>query len=63
MDLQPKMQLNGTVLKIKLAGAVIDIGTGKPAVLHISQVVAPDNKPFKSVTEVLTEGQKIEVWV
>ncbi len=63
MDLQPKIQLNGTVLKIKLAGAVIDIGTGKPAVLHISQVVAPDNKPFKSVTEVLTEGQKIEVWV
>jgi small subunit ribosomal protein S1 len=63
MDLQPKMQLDGTVLKIKLAGAVIDIGSGKPAVLHISQIVAPDNKPFKSVNEVLTEGQKIEVWV
>jgi predicted RNA-binding protein with RPS1 domain len=63
MDLQPKTQLNGTVLKIRLAGAVIDIGTGKPAVLHVSQIVAADNKPFKSVTEVLTEGQKIEVWV
>ncbi len=63
MDLQPKTQLNGTVLKIRLAGAVIDIGTGKPAVLHVSQIVAADNKPFKSVTEVLIEGQKIEVWV
>jgi predicted RNA-binding protein with RPS1 domain len=63
MELKQKTQLNGTVQKIRLAGAVIDIGTGKPAVLHISQIVAPDNKPFKSVTEVLTEGQQIEVWV
>jgi predicted RNA-binding protein with RPS1 domain len=62
-ELRQKMQLTGTVLKVKLAGAVIDIGTGKPAVIHVSQIVAPDNKPFKSVTEVLSEGQKIDVWV
>ena len=62
-ELRQKMQVTGTVLKVRLAGAVIDIGTGKPAVIHVSQIVAPDNKPFKSVTEVLSEGQKIDVWV
>jgi small subunit ribosomal protein S1 len=62
-ELRQKMQLSGTVVKTKLAGAVIDIGTGKPAVLHISQIIAPENKPFKSVTEVLTDGQKIDVWI
>jgi small subunit ribosomal protein S1 len=62
-ELRSKMEMTGTVVKTSLAGAVIDIGTGKPAVIHISQIVAPDNKPFKSVTEVLTVGQKIEVWV
>lgn len=62
-ELRSKMQMTGTVVKTSLAGAVIDIGTGKPAVIHISQIVAPDNKPFKSVTEVLTVGQNVEVWV
>jgi ribosomal protein S1 len=49
MELRPKMQFSGTVAKIRLAGAVIDLGLGKPAVLHISQIVAPDNQPIKRV--------------
>ncbi len=63
MELRPKMQFNGTVAKIRLAGAVIDLGLGKPAVLHISQIVAPDNQPIKRVEDVLQEGQKIDVWI
>jgi small subunit ribosomal protein S1 len=63
MEIRPKMQFNGTVSKIRLAGAVIDVGLGKPAVLHISQIVAPDNQPIKRVEDVLKEGQQIEVWV
>ena len=36
MEIRPKMQLSGTVSKIKLAGAVVDVGLNKPGVLHIS---------------------------
>lgn len=63
IEVKQKMQFTGTVTKIKLAGAVVDIGTGKPAVLHISQIVAPDNQTIKRVEDVLKEGQQIQVWV
>jgi small subunit ribosomal protein S1 len=61
--IEPKMQFTGKVLKIRLAGAVVDIGTSKPAVLHISQIVAPDESPIKKIEEVLKEGEEIQVWV
>jgi small subunit ribosomal protein S1 len=63
MEIRPKMQLKGTVSKIKLAGAVVDVGLSKPGVLHISQIVSPDNQPIKRVEDVLKEGQQIDVWV
>jgi predicted RNA-binding protein with RPS1 domain len=63
MEIRPKMQLSGTVSKIKLAGAVIDVGLSKPGVLHISQIVSPDDQPIKRVEDVLKEGQQIDVWV
>lgn len=63
IEVKQKMQFTGTVSKIRLAGAVVDIGLGKPAVLHISQIVASDNQPIKRVEDVLQIGQQIEVWV
>jgi predicted RNA-binding protein with RPS1 domain len=43
---------------------VVDIGIGKPAVLHISQIIPPDpNQPIKRVDEVLKEGETVDVWV
>jgi predicted RNA-binding protein with RPS1 domain len=63
MEIRPKMQLSGTVSKIRLAGAVVDVGLGKPAVLHISQIISPDDQPIKRVEDVLKEGQQIDVWV
>ncbi len=63
IEVKQKMQFTGTVTKIRLAGAVIDIGLGKPAVLHVSQIIAPDNQPIKRVEDVLQPGQQIEVWV
>ena len=63
MEIRPKMQLIGTVSKIRLAGAVVDVGLSKPALLHISQIVAPDDQPIKRVEDVLKEGQQIDVWV
>ncbi len=62
-EIKPKMQFTGTVLKTTLAGAVVGIGAGKHAVIHVSQIVAPDNQAIKSVKDVLQEGQQIEVWV
>jgi len=62
-ELKPKMKFTGTVLKTTLAGAVVDIGVGKPAVIHVSQIESQMNQPIKSVKDVLKEGQSIEVWV
>jgi predicted RNA-binding protein with RPS1 domain len=61
--IEPKMQYTGKVIKVSLAGAVIDIGMEKPAVLHISQIVSPDNSPVKRVEDILTVGSDVQVWV
>lgn len=62
-ELKPKTKFTGKVLKTSLAGAVMDIGVGKPAVIHVSQLVSPTGQAIKSVKEVLQEGQEVEVWV
>jgi small subunit ribosomal protein S1 len=63
-DVKPKMHYTGTVVKTGLAGAIIDVGIGKPAVIHISQIV-PDaqEQPIKRVDDVLKIGQQVDVWV
>ncbi len=59
-DIEPQMKIKGTVQKIELAGAFVDVGIGKPALLHISQI-----KPGRvsNVRDHLTEGQEVIVWV
>jgi small subunit ribosomal protein S1 len=63
-DIKPKTHYTGSVVKIGLAGAIVDIGTGKPALIHISQIVpeSPD-QPIKRVDDVFKVGQQVEVWV
>ncbi|HWS24321.1 MAG TPA: S1 RNA-binding domain-containing protein [Anaerolineales bacterium] len=61
--IEPKMQFTGKVVKVSLAGAVIDIGLDKPAVLHISQIVAAENTPVKRVEDVLKINDEVNVWV
>ncbi len=61
--IEQKMQFTGKVVKVSLAGAVIDIGIGKPAVLHISQIVATDSDGVKRVEDVLKENDEVNVWV
>ncbi len=63
-EVKPKMHFTGTVVKTGLAGAIVDIGAGRPAVIHISQIVpeSPD-EPIKRVEDVLSVGQQIDVWV
>lgn len=59
-ELKPKTKLTGKVVKITLAGAVVDIGQSIPGILHISQIQAD---PGKRIDELLQVGQSIDVWV
>jgi len=58
--LQPKQKFTGTVKKITLAGALVDIGQEIPGVIHISQI---QKEPVNKIEDVLQEGQSVEVWV
>lgn len=63
-ELQPKTHFAGKVVKTSLAGALVDIGTGTPAYLHVSQITSENTQqPIKMVNDVLKEGQEIDVWV
>ncbi len=62
-EIKQKMKFTGKVLKTTLAGAAIDIGAEKPAMLHVSQMVSSSNEPILSVTDVLKEGEELDVWV
>ncbi len=59
-DLEPKMKVQGKVLKTTLAGAIVDIGVGVPGVIHISKI---QKGSVTRVADVLSEGQEIEVWI
>jgi ribosomal protein S1 len=63
-ELKPKMQFTGTVVKTDLPGAIVDLGNGVQAGLHISQMVSPDGETVvKRVEDVLQPGQHVDVWI
>ena len=59
-DLKPKMQLNGTVSRLELYGAFIDLGIGSSALIHISQL---GKEHVNRVADVLNVGDEVSVWV
>ena len=59
-DLKRKMKVSGRVVKITLAGAVVDIGVSVPGVIHISQLQA---EATNRVEDVVQPGQEVEVWI
>lgn len=59
-QLTKKDRISGKVVKTTLAGAVVDIGSGKLGVVPISQL---RKEPVRKVEEVLKEGDQVEVWV
>ena len=64
VEVKVKTHYNGKVVKTSLAGALVDIGTGTPAYLHVSQIVPADtSQPIKRVEDVIQLGQELEVWV
>lgn len=63
-EIRNKMHFKGTVLKTSLAGALIDIGTGTPGLIHISQIAGENpDEPIKSVEDVLKPGAEVDVYV
>jgi predicted RNA-binding protein with RPS1 domain len=54
------MQIQGTVKKVDLYGALVDIGVGRLGLLHISQLTEGH---VKNVTDVVNEGDQVTVWV
>lgn len=59
-ELRPKMRLNGTVKKIELFGAFIDVGVGRDGLVHIS-ALRPER--VNNVADVVKEGEAVTVWV
>ena len=59
-DLKPKMKVKGTVQRLELYGAFIDIGVGTNALIHISQL---SQDRVNRVNDVLNEGDEVEVWI
>jgi len=59
-DINRKDKFTGTVVKMMLAGAIIDIGLDAPGILHISQLQID---PINKVEDVLEVGKKVDVWV
>lgn len=59
-NIEPKTRYTGKVLKITLAGAIVDIGLDKPGVIHISQL---SKEPVNRVEDVVEVGQTVDVWV
>lgn len=59
-DLQPGMELTGRVKSIELYGAFVDVGVGKDALLHISQLGKPN---VRNVEDIVKKGEEITVYV
>jgi predicted RNA-binding protein with RPS1 domain len=60
ITLDPKTRLSGKIVKLSLAGALVDVSLPLPGVLHISQL---QKEPVNKVEDVLREGQVVDVWV
>jgi ribosomal protein S1 len=59
-DLKPKMILEGTVSRIELFGAFVDVGVERPGLVHISQL---STERVNRVADVVQEGDAVKVWV
>ncbi len=59
-EIKRKMHFKGRVVKITTAGAIVDIGLERPAVVHISQL---SREPVRRVEDVVQVGQEVDVWV
>ena len=62
-QLKRKMHIKGSVVKTNKAGAIVDIGVEKPALLHVSQIIIKEGQPSLRVEDYLKIGQEIDLYV
>lgn len=59
-ELEPGMKLTGTVKKIEIFGAFVDVGVGTDGLIHISRL---KKGHVNRVEDIVEPGQEIEVFV
>lgn len=59
-ELQPNTPLEGTVQRLELFGAFVDVGAEREGLVHISML---RREPVNRVEDVVQVGQKVKVWV
>lgn len=59
-EVKPKMKVNGTVKRVDLYGAIIDLGIDATALIHISKLGA---EQINRVSDVLKVGDSLVAWV
>ena len=59
-DITQGQELHGTVRKITLSGAIVNVGATVDGLLHISDL---GQRQVTRVSSVLSEGQEVTVWV
>ncbi len=59
-DLVPRQEVKGTVKRVELYGAFVDIGIGQDALLHISQLGKAN---VRNVEDVVKAGEEITAYV
>jgi small subunit ribosomal protein S1 len=59
-ELKPGMAINGTVKRLELYGAFVDIGIGQDGLLHISQF---GQSKIRNLEDVVKVGETIEVFI
>lgn len=59
-ELSPGMELRGTVKRIELYGAFVDIGIGNDGLLHISQL---GKRNVRNVEDVVKTGDEVTVYI
>lgn len=59
-ELKQKDKVSGKILKATLAGAVVDIGRDRPAVIPISQL---SKDAVRRVEDIVKPGDEVDAWV
>jgi len=59
-EIQPGQKLEGTVKKVMLSGAIVDVGAAVDGLLHVSDL---GKKGITRTSDVLQEGDRITTWV
>lgn len=59
-SIKPGQKIEGTVSKVELFGAFVDVGLDHPGLIHISQL---KRGRVNRVQDIVKEGDEVEVWV